>query len=111
MFDSIQDLYIKASRIVCTFTISICVPLLVLGKSLLFLWVSKISVKIWDGHFLLTIVFLLSSLTNVPSFVANGLGKPMVCGFAAITNTIIYIIWQFHLHTGLELMESLSQAL
>lgn len=91
-YETITELYLISSRVIVAIAVSIIFPLLVFGDRLMSLWMgTDFGEKTSTVMFLLTVVFFLSALTNVPSFAADGLGKPKVTGIAAISNTVLYL--------------------
>jgi O-antigen/teichoic acid export membrane protein len=91
-FHVIIEMYLTSSRIVIAISTAICLPLLVFGDRLLSLWMGQeFGVNCGFVVVLITAALYLSAFTNVPTFVADGLGKPRVSGIAALVNAILNI--------------------
>lgn len=92
-YDTIREVYLISSRVIVAIATSIFVPLLVFGGRLMSLWMgADFGEKSSAVTFLLTGVFYLGALTNVPSFVADGLGKPKITGIASILQSALYLL-------------------
>ena len=91
-YDRIGDLYLTSSRVIAVVATAICLPLLVFGGRLLTLWMGvEFGEKAGSVIFLLTIGLFLSALTNVPSFVVEGINRPRVAGMAALCNALLNV--------------------
>jgi O-antigen/teichoic acid export membrane protein len=91
-FDTITRLYLISSRIILIISTTICLPLVLFGDRFLTLWMgpafgNRASLVL----VLLTIGLFFNSLTNIPSFVADGLGKPKLTGVAGVTAAILNV--------------------
>ena len=83
-YGAINELYVVASRVICAVAVSICIPLAIFGRRLLTLWMGQD----FGEHagwvmVIVTLALFFSALTNVPSYVVEGLGLPRISGFAA----------------------------
>lgn len=90
--EKISEIYLTASRLVFTMTIGLCVPLLILGKQFLSVWMGP-DFAAQSGSVLLLITVGVSAdmCTVVPTGAAMGLGKPRVAGLAAVVHSVIYV--------------------
>ena len=83
-YGAINELYVVASRVICAVAISICIPLAIFGRRLLTLWMGPdFGQNAGWVMVLVTLALFFSALTNVPSYVVEGLGLPRISGFAA----------------------------
>lgn len=104
-YGKITDLYLVSSRVILTIATSICLPLIVFGERLLTLWMgSDFAEGSGSVIVLVTLGLYISSLTNIPTFVVDGMGMPKVSGLAAIANAIINLSLVIPLakHIGIE---------
>jgi len=91
-YDTISDLYLVSSRIILILSTAICLPLFVFGGRFLTLWMGPdFGSKADTVLLLLTLGLYCNSLTNIPSFVADGLGKPKLTGVAGVTAAILNV--------------------
>jgi O-antigen/teichoic acid export membrane protein len=90
--EKINDLYLVSSRIILILNTCICLPLVIFGARFLTLWMGPdFGHKSGIVLVLITLGLYVSSFTNIPSFVADGLGLPKITGAASITNAIINV--------------------
>jgi O-antigen/teichoic acid export membrane protein len=104
-YDTIRDLYLTSSRVVLAVATSICLPLMVFGGRLMGLWMGP-SFEKESGVVIVLITsgLYLSALTNVPTFVVEGLGKPKISGISSVSNAFIHVamIIPFAKHLGIK---------
>lgn len=92
--DTIRELYLTTSRIICSFAAAMTVPLLVFGVRFLGLWMDPEFAE--RGGLVLQIItaaVFVNLCTNVPTFVVNGLGHPKVSGVAAICSATLFLVF------------------
>ena len=88
--DTITELYLTASRVITTVATAICLPLIFFGGRLLALWMGPdFGEKGGLVIVLITLALYLSALTNVPTFVVDGLGRPKISGLASLCNAFL----------------------
>lgn len=97
-YERITDLYIQSSRIIICVSTAICLPLMFFGGRLLSLWMgTDFGEKSSALFFLLTLAIYLSTLTNVPSFVVDGMGKPKISGISSMSSAILNLALSIYL--------------
>lgn len=90
--EAIRDLYLTSSRIILSLAVAFTVPMLIFGIRFLHLWMGPDFAEQGGIPLLLiTIAVFFSQCTNVPTFVANGLGQPKIGGLAAISSAMLFI--------------------
>ncbi len=88
---ALAELYLTANRVMTVLSTALCVPLLVFGQRLLALWMGDdFAAQTGFIVVLATLGAMLNNLTNIPSFTADGLGKPQVTGLFAISAAVLY---------------------
>lgn len=91
-YESIKDFYLTSSRLVLILATAICLPLFLFGRQFLAVWMGAEFARQAEGIMpLVAIGFYLSAMTNVPTTVANGLGKPQSTGVASLVTSVIYL--------------------
>jgi len=91
--DKIVDLYLTTTRLVLALATALCLPLLVFGQRLLELWVGPaFADKAGHVMFFITLGVYLDTCTNVPTFVADGMGRPRVSGVAAASHAALFLL-------------------
>jgi O-antigen/teichoic acid export membrane protein len=91
-YDTINELYVISSRIILIISTAICLPLIVFGGRFLTLWMGPdFGNKADMVIVLLTLGLYINSCTNIPSFVADGLGRPKLTGIAGVTAAFINV--------------------
>lgn len=97
----IADLYLTSSRIIFVVGSALCIPLLVFGPRLLSLWMGADFGEVAGNVMVLTTLgTYINIFTNVPTFVADGLGRPRVSGIAAVSTAIIFLVLLFPMANG-----------
>jgi len=88
-YDTISELYLISSKIIFVLSMTICLPLFLCGSRFLTLWMGPdFGSKASTVLLLLTGGLLLNSMTNIPSFVADGLGRPKVTSLAGVAAAV-----------------------
>jgi O-antigen/teichoic acid export membrane protein len=91
-FDTITDLYLVSYRVIIVLSTALCLPLLVFGGRLLALWMGvDFGQKAGIAIALITIGLYVNSFTNVPSFVADGLGRPKINGLSSLCHAVLNV--------------------
>jgi len=91
-YDTINELYLISSRIILVISTAICLPLFVFGGRFLTLWMGPdFGAKADNVMLILTVGLYINALTNVPSFVADGLGRPKLSGIAGVTAAFLNV--------------------
>ena len=91
-YETINELYIVSSRVIFTVATAMCVPLAIFGPRLLALWMgAEFGEKAGWVMVLVSLALYISALTNVPSFVVEGLGHPKISGFASLGSASLNI--------------------
>lgn len=90
--NTIRDLYLTSSRLILSFSAAFTVPLLIFGERLLHHWMGPAFAN-QSGIVLalITLGFFFDQCTNVPTFVANGLGRPKISAVAAVSNSALLL--------------------
>ena len=87
----IAELYLASTRVMTALSTALCVPLLVFGQRLLALWMGdEFASHTGMVVVLVTVSAMLNNLTNIPSFTADGMGKPQVTGVSAVSVAVLY---------------------
>ena len=87
----VAELYLTANRVMTALSTALCVPLLVFGQRLLTLWMGEeFATQTGMVVVLATVGAMVNNLTNIPSFTADGMGKPQVTGLSAVSVAILY---------------------
>ncbi len=90
--DRVTEVYLTSSRVIAVVATAICLPLFVFGGRLLTLWMgADFGAKAGHVIVLLTLGLFLSALTNVPTFVVQGINRPRVAGIAAMSNALLNV--------------------
>ena len=90
--DEIVRLYLVSSRVILALSTAVCLPLGVFGNRLVALWMgSDFGLRTVGIVELVTLGLYMTSLTNVPSFVVDGLGRPRISGISASCTTILHL--------------------
>lgn len=88
---ALAELYLTSSRVMSTLSNAICVPLLVFGQRLLALWMGDaFAAQTGLVVVLFTLSAMLNNLTSIPSFTADGMGKPQITGTSAVCSALLY---------------------
>lgn len=91
--ETICELYLTTSRIIFSFTAAIMVPLLVFGPHFLRLWLEpEFARRGGQVMQILTASIFLGQCTNVPGYVANGLGHPKVHAYATMCIGVLFLV-------------------
>jgi len=87
---AIGELYVAAMRVTMILSTAACIPLMVFGRRLLTLWMGP-EFAASSGHVItfVTMSLYIDSLTNVPSFTVDGMGRPDVSGISSVCLTVL----------------------
>ncbi|HBA84673.1 MAG TPA: flippase [Verrucomicrobia bacterium] len=88
----IEQLYFTSSRVMLLLSTACILPVLIFGRQFLALWMSP-AFAAQGGTALILIAWsvYLDLLTNVPTFVVDGLGHPKVTGVAAFSHALVFL--------------------
>jgi len=87
----VVELYLTVNRVMTALSTALCVPLLVFGQRLLALWMGDaFAAQTGIVVVLAALNAMLNNLTNIPSFTAEGMGKPQVTGICAVCSAVLY---------------------
>lgn len=87
---AIVALYLKASRLIATIALCVCLPLMLFGGRFLGFWMGQeFADKAGLVTALITAALLVDAFTNVPSIVVDGLGRPKITGLFSIATALI----------------------
>jgi len=83
--DDVKDMYLNASRIIFAFSTAVALPMLIFGKTFLGAWMG-LEFERNTGLVLqlATVALYLNTMTQVPSFVLNGLGYVKITGLFSV---------------------------
>lgn len=94
--DRLKEIYLYGARYVFFINCTLSFLMITLAYDLLYYWVGPVLAENGAGVLLLiTVASLAESLTNAPSLVNDGLGKPRVTGSFAISRAIIGVFFTF----------------
>ncbi len=90
--EDIHRLYLVSYRIMLSIAIAFVVPMLIFSPRFLALWMgADFAGQSGAVLFILTIGIFFDLCTNVPTFVANGLGRPKVSGVTAASMAVLML--------------------
>ncbi len=88
----IERLYLTSSRVIFLLATACCLPVFLFGTRFLELWMSpEFAHEGGPALQLITLAVYADLLTNVPSFVTDGLGRPKITGVAAFSGALVFI--------------------
>lgn len=89
----LRELYLKASKYSFILGLSIAVPVVVLSSQIMKFWMgSEFAAKSSLVLAALSVSSLFASLTVIPSFLLDGIGKPRVNAFFAVQSAVMNIV-------------------
>lgn len=89
----LRDLYLKASKYAFMLSISITTPLVVLSPKVMKYWMgAEYGLKSSLVLALLSISSFFASLSTIPAFLLDGIGKPRVNAFFAVQSAVMNIV-------------------
>lgn len=92
----LRELYLKASKYAFILGLSIAMPVVVLSSQIMKFWMgSEFAAKSSLVLAVLSVSSLLASLTVIPSFLLDGIGKPRVNAFFAVLSAVMNIVLCF----------------
>jgi O-antigen/teichoic acid export membrane protein len=90
--ETIRLLYLTSYRIILSFAFAFSVSLLIFGARFLTLWMGPdFSKQGGTVLLILTVGVFFDLCTYVPSFVVNGLGRPKISGFTALSQALLFL--------------------
>lgn len=88
--DRLRELYLYAARYVFFINCALAVLLMTLAHEILLYWIGpSLAASGTSIMLLITLASLVDSLTNAPSLVNDGLGKPHITGSFAISRAVL----------------------
>jgi O-antigen/teichoic acid export membrane protein len=89
----LRELYLKASKYSFVLGISIATPLVVLSTQIMAFWMgNEYAAKSSLVLAVLSVSSLFATLTIIPSFLLDGIGKPRVNAFFAVLSALLNIV-------------------
>ncbi|MFO7596304.1 MAG: flippase [Desulfocurvibacter africanus] len=87
---AIVALYLKASRLITTIAMCVCLPLMLFGNRFLGFWMGEeFAAQAGLVVTIITAALLVDAFTNIPSIVVDGMGRPKVTGLFSICTALI----------------------
>jgi len=91
--NKLRELYLKASKYSFIIGVSIATPLVVLSSEVMKYWMGdEYGLKSGLVLMLLTVSSLFASMSTIPAFLLDGIGKPRVNAFFAVLSALMNIM-------------------
>lgn len=91
--DELKVMYIKSSRYYIFLNTCLCIFLILFSKDILYHWLGS---NVNNNQTLILVIIALSSfvnsMTNIPSLMTDGLGRPDVTGLTALFNALMMVL-------------------